>query len=112
MRVCAFDSGSPLLAIRFATCECVRLTAVRRFLLLGFQHASVRLTAVRRYMWKFVFGSGLLAASCCSFCSMRVCAFDSGLPLHVDLLFSTAFRRFLLFVDIGPPLLLPMRPCF
>ena len=30
--------------------ECVRLTAVRRFLLFVFQHESVRLTAVRRFL--------------------------------------------------------------
>ena len=37
---------------------------------------------------------------------MRVCAFDSGPPQYVELLFLTAVRRFSLFVDIGPPLLL------
>ena len=75
MRVCAFDSGPPLLAIRFSAFECARLTAVSRFLPFVSQHASVRLTAVRRFLL-FVFQHARVC-----FRQRSAALFDSGLPL-------------------------------
>ena len=75
IRVCAFDSGQPVLAIRCSAFECVRLTTVSRFLPFVSQHASVRLTAVRRFLL-FVFQH---ASVCVRHRSAAV--FDSGLPL-------------------------------